>query len=90
MKSLTISGADDAFMGPIQNHMQYERVSKMIDKIKESGYATITSDADVARPGYFINPIIVENPPEDSQIVQEEPFGKSEPIIINTTINSVP
>jgi acyl-CoA reductase-like NAD-dependent aldehyde dehydrogenase len=27
--------------------------------------------------GYFINPTIIDNPPDESRIVVEEPFGNS-------------
>ena len=31
--------------------------------------------------GYFVSPSIVDNPPEDSRIVREEPFGPIVPIL---------
>lgn len=31
--------------------------------------------------GYFISPAIIDNPPEDSRIVTEEPFGPIVPIL---------
>jgi acyl-CoA reductase-like NAD-dependent aldehyde dehydrogenase len=31
--------------------------------------------------GYFIEPAIIDNPPEDSRIVVEEPFGPTVPLL---------
>jgi acyl-CoA reductase-like NAD-dependent aldehyde dehydrogenase len=33
------------------------------------------------RKGYFISPAIIDNPPEDSRIVTEEPFGPIVPLL---------
>jgi len=29
-----------------------------------------------AGKGYFVQPTIIDNPPNDSRIIQEEPFGE--------------
>jgi len=39
---------------------------------------TITSSPQT---GYYITPTIIDNPPEDSRIVQEEPFGPIVPLL---------
>ena len=36
---------------------------------------------DNNQPGYFIPVSIVDNPPENSRVVQEEPFGPLLPIL---------
>nr|POE62290.1 putative aldehyde dehydrogenase fus7 [Quercus suber] len=56
VKSSVKTGASDsgALLGPIQNHMQFERVKEFFKDTK---------------------PTIIDNPPNDSRIIQEEPFG---------------
>lgn len=70
------------FLGPIQNAMQYERVKGFLKEIEEQRLKVATG-SDSLNPaltvgrGYFLNPVIVDNPPDDSRIVVEEPFGNS-------------
>ena len=65
------------FMGPIQNQMQYERVKELYEHVKKEKL-DISLGGDIpSGSGYFINPTIVDRPPETSRLVVEEPFGKS-------------
>ncbi|CBX97651.1 hypothetical protein IAQ61_001136 [Plenodomus lingam] len=66
----------DNMLGPVQNQMQYERVKEFFVDSKAKGYKFAVGEPDVlASEGYFIQPTIIDNPPNDSRIVQEEPFG---------------
>lgn len=66
-----------SLLGPIQNQMQYEKVKNMFKDTKEKGYKFAVGAPDVAEgKGFFIQPTIIDNPPNDSRIIQEEPFGK--------------
>lgn len=63
-------------LGPVQNKMQYERVMGFVNDCRENSYKFATGDETVKEgKGYFIQPTIIDNPPTDSRIVQEEPFG---------------
>lgn len=65
------------FLGPIQNQMQYERVKGFFEHVKEEKF-NIAAGGDIPTgKGYFINPTIIDRPPETSRLVVEEPFGKS-------------
>lgn len=71
---------ETTFLGPVQNAMQYERVQEFIRSVRAGNLQLASSNTEHApKRGYFINPIIVDNPPEDSKIVTEEPFGMSFP-----------
>ncbi|KAF1835728.1 aldehyde dehydrogenase [Decorospora gaudefroyi] len=80
-KTLKVGNPDDGdnMLGPVQNQMQYERVKTFFQDSKDKGYTFAAGTADVAaagnKPGYFIQPTIIDNPPNDSRIIQEEPFG---------------
>jgi acyl-CoA reductase-like NAD-dependent aldehyde dehydrogenase len=71
----------DNLLGPVQNQMQYERVKGFFADSKAKGYKFAAGEADVAESkGFFIQPTIIDNPPNDSRIIQEEPFGPIVPM----------
>ncbi|KAK7418292.1 hypothetical protein QQX98_004077 [Neonectria punicea] len=74
---------EGVMLGPLQNSMQYEKVKEFLADIKSQGLkvATGARDASTIGKGYFITPTIVDNPPEDSKIVMEEPFGPILPML---------
>lgn len=71
----------DAFIGPIQNNMQYEQVKSLIKAIKKEGAKPILGGEVEESEGYFIKPTIVDNPPDISLAVTEEPFGPVLPLL---------
>lgn len=73
---------EDVKLGPIQNAMQYEKVQTFVADCKEQGYNFATDDSKMKAPskGYFIQPTVIENPPNDSKIVTEETFGPIIPV----------
>jgi aldehyde dehydrogenase (NAD+) len=76
--------------GPIQNRKQYDRVMDLIADSRANGYKFLLGDdAQVPEKGYFIPPTIVDNPPEDSRIVQEEQFGPVLPLLRFDDIDAV-
>lgn len=81
VQSLTVSdGMDEASdLGPVQNGMQYRKLQSLVATIIKDGLDVLTSDLDKTfanDKGFFVNPVIVDNPPENSEIVTEEPFGR--------------
>ncbi|KIY02424.1 uncharacterized protein Z520_02563 [Fonsecaea multimorphosa CBS 102226] len=82
-KSLKVGSSNEegVMLGPIQNSMQYEKVKTFFKDTKDHGYKFALGSGDVPESkGFFINPTIIDNPPEDSLIVQEEPFGPIVPV----------
>ncbi|KAI8933769.1 hypothetical protein NX059_009481 [Plenodomus lindquistii] len=77
-KTFKVGNPDDGdnMLGPVQNKMQYDRVKEFFTDSKAQGYKFAAGEPDVqASKGYFIQPTIIDNPPNDSRIIQEEPFG---------------
>lgn len=68
-------------IGPINNRPQYERVLDLIRDAKDKGYTFLMGGEKSDVPGYFIPVTIIDNPPEDARIVQEEQFGPVLPLI---------
>lgn len=67
--------------GPVQNRPQYDRVVALIEDAKAQGYRFLVGGDREERPGYFLPLTLVDNPPEDARIVQEEQFGPVLPIL---------
>ncbi len=68
-------------IGPVQNKQQYARVLDLIADSKKNGHHFLTGGDAVDGPGYFVPVTILDNPPEDSRIVQEEQFGPILPLL---------
>lgn len=71
-------------LAPINNKRQYNKLIAMLDDIKKNGYkiAYQAKLGDNCDPnGNYIPITVVDNPPEDSKIVQDEQFGPIIPII---------
>jgi acyl-CoA reductase-like NAD-dependent aldehyde dehydrogenase len=70
-------------VGPVQNKMQFDKVKTFLDDIKANGQNIVLGgEIDESRPGFFIPVTVVDNPPENAKIVQEEQFGPIVPIIV--------
>jgi acyl-CoA reductase-like NAD-dependent aldehyde dehydrogenase len=76
------NGADaDTQLGPIQNRPQYEKLRDLFEDTRRSG-ASIRLGGEIDdAPGYFVPVTLVDNPPDDSRLVREEPFGPILPIL---------
>ncbi|HKT74824.1 MAG TPA: aldehyde dehydrogenase family protein [Steroidobacteraceae bacterium] len=76
-------GAEPATqLGPIQNEPQYRKVIEYFDDCTRNGYRfAIGGKVDPNAKGWFIPVTLVDNPPEHSRIVAEEPFGPILPVL---------
>jgi len=71
----------DTRLGPVNNRPQYERVLDLVADAKSQGYRLAAGSEPERGPGFFIPVTIVDNPPEESRIVQEEQFGPVLPLL---------
>ncbi len=77
-------------LGPIQNRMQYNKLLNLFADVKSKGYKVpLGGTVDESLPGNFVPITIVDNPPRDSRIVREEPFGPILPIISWSDLDEV-
>lgn len=72
-------------LGPIQNKPQYDRVKGLLADCEANGYQLLQGEAPQG-DGFFIPVTLVDNPPEDSRIVQEEQFGPILPLVRFTDV----
>jgi len=70
-------------LSPIQNKIQYEKVNSLLTDCQNQGYEFALGGADFKNEtiGYFIPAVIVDNPPEQSHVVQDEAFGPIVPVL---------
>jgi len=71
----------DSRLGPVQNHLQYRRVRELIAECRDAGLSFISEPGDFNGPGFLIAPTIIDNPPDTSRVVVEEPFGPVVPLL---------
>ncbi|KQX19656.1 aldehyde dehydrogenase [Sphingomonas sp. Root50] len=77
-------------LGPIQNRMQFEKLKDLLADAKANGLrflagGEVTDDSG----GFFVPVTIVDNPPENSRVVQEEAFGPVLPLLKFSDIDDV-
>ena len=65
----------DVTMGPVQNKPQFEKTKCFLENIEKAGQKVALQGRPRDEKGLYVTPTIVDNPPENSKVVQEEPFG---------------
>ena len=84
------SGLDPSSeLGPLQNKAQFERVQNLIRDAKASGLNIVAGGESLEAPGYFVPVTLIDNPPDDSRVVQEEAFGPVLPVMKYRDIDEV-
>lgn len=68
-------------LGPLQNRMQYEKVSGLLADSEEEGLKFLLGGKPTPGDGYFIPVTLIDNPPEDARCVVEEAFGPVLPLL---------
>jgi acyl-CoA reductase-like NAD-dependent aldehyde dehydrogenase len=76
---------EDATMGPINNQLQYQRISELIERLEHSG-ANLVKLGKQLEPGnwdngYYLQPVIVRDVDPNAEIVTCEQFGPVLPLI---------
>lgn len=75
------SGDQPTLFSPVQNELQYKIVQDLIADCKKHNYTILCGgSATDSQPGFFIPPVVVDQPPDDSKVVQMEQFGPIIPL----------
>lgn len=79
-----LGGPEDAeaTFGPLVTSQQRDRVANLVDDARERGARILTGGQAPDRPGYFYEPTIVMDIPDNARLVQEEQFGPALPILV--------
>lgn len=73
---------EDVFLGPVQNKAQYDKVKSFFLDVEENNWNVAVGNQPAKQTsGYFIYPTVIDQPPEDSRIMVEEPFGPIVPLL---------
>lgn len=76
-------------LGPIQNKPQYDRVMALLEDARAQRLTLIQGAAVPDNGGYFVPVTIVDDPPEDARVVQEEAFGPILPMLRFSDVDDV-
>lgn len=80
--TVTDDPAAPTIYGPLSNRANYERCLGILEDSKKNGQkVTATGELVSGTKGFWIPPVIVERPPEDSFLVAEEQFGPIIPVM---------
>ncbi|MFK4826092.1 NAD-dependent succinate-semialdehyde dehydrogenase [Paenochrobactrum sp. BZR 588] len=74
----------DSQMGPLVNARRLEAIDGFVQEARGNGSKIMCGGERIGNRGHFYAPTVVFNPPEDSRLMTEEPFG---PIAAVTSFN---
>lgn len=79
----------DTQLGPINNKMQFDKVSSLVEDARQNGARIATGGKALDRPGYFYPPTIVTDARAGMRLVDEEQFGTALPVIKYRNLDAV-
>jgi succinate-semialdehyde dehydrogenase/glutarate-semialdehyde dehydrogenase len=79
----------DTKMGPLAQQRRVGAVAGFIDDARERGATVLTGGAPIPGAGNFFSPTLIADLPEDSRLMNEEPFGPVAGILRFKTIDEV-
>ncbi len=65
----------DSQMGPLVNARRVEAIDGFVQEARGNGSKIMCGGERIGNRGHFYAPTVVFNPPEDSRLMTEEPFG---------------
>jgi succinate-semialdehyde dehydrogenase/glutarate-semialdehyde dehydrogenase len=75
------NGADDGVdIGPLVTKRRLDAVTALVEDATRTGAQLIMGGNRLGTRGYFFEPTILNNVPDDARILEEEPFGPIVPI----------
>ncbi len=74
---------EDSMLGPVQNQMQFDKLSRLVDQAKDHGQVLL---GGAPSEGLFYPPTIIAGMSADDPLVYEEQFGPALPIIRYTDL----
>jgi len=62
-------------MGPLANDRRVEALTDLVENARDCGAEIKTGGNKVGDTGYFFEPTVLANVPDNARVMQEEPFG---------------
>jgi succinate-semialdehyde dehydrogenase/glutarate-semialdehyde dehydrogenase len=75
----------DTDVGPLIDEAQREKVEELVGDAVERGARALIGSGRVDGPGYFYEPTVLTNVPDDARLLREEIFGPVAPIATFST-----
>jgi succinate-semialdehyde dehydrogenase/glutarate-semialdehyde dehydrogenase len=76
-------------MGPLANSRRLDAMDSFVKDAKDRGGKVVAGGERQGNQGYFYQPTVVTDVPDDSKIMTEEPFGPVAPIVPFKTFDEV-
>jgi succinate-semialdehyde dehydrogenase/glutarate-semialdehyde dehydrogenase len=86
-KTVVGNGMDDGVeMGPTANERRIPELEALVKDAREKGATVAAGGSRLGEKGYFFEPTVLLNVPDDARIMQVEPFG---PIAVLNSVRSL-
>jgi len=76
-------------LGPLANPRRLDAMESFVNDAKQRGGKVVTGGQRHGNQGYFYEPTVITEVPDDSKIMTEEPFGPVAPIVTFKTFDEV-
>src|SRR6185369_17554007 len=76
-------------MGPMANSRRIDAMDGFVADAKSRGGKIATGGARRGNQGYFYEPTVITDVPDDSKIMTQEPFGPLAPVVTFKTFDEV-
>jgi succinate-semialdehyde dehydrogenase / glutarate-semialdehyde dehydrogenase len=76
-------------MGPLANPRRLEAMEAIVQDCKSRGGKIVAGGKRRGNQGYFFEPTVVTDLPDDSRLMTEEPFGPIAPVVTFKTFDEV-
>ena len=76
-------------MGPLANARRIDAMDSFVADAKNRGGKIVTGGQRRGNQGYFYEPTVITDVPDDSKIMTEEPFGPLAPVVTFKTFDEV-
>ncbi|MDV6226997.1 NAD-dependent succinate-semialdehyde dehydrogenase [Nitratireductor aquimarinus] len=73
-------------MGPLANERRLPALSALVEDARARGAEVRTGGARMSNAGFFFQPTVLVNVPDDARVMQEEPFG---PLAVINPVSSL-
>ena len=76
-------------MGPLANPRRLDAMESFVNDAKDRGGKIVTGGSRHGNQGFFFQPTVITDVPDDAKVMTEEPFGPLAPIVPFKTFDEV-
>jgi succinate-semialdehyde dehydrogenase/glutarate-semialdehyde dehydrogenase len=76
-------------MGPLANARRLDAMEAIVNDSKSRGGKVVTGGKRRGNQGYFFEPTVITDLPDDSKLMTQEPFGPVAPVVTFKTFDEV-